>query len=307
MAVRRRGFTLIELLTVIAIISILAGLIAVGAPQVLLRARTTSVEGTMKQIGNTMASYFADHGSYPPGYGYVRFEAGALSGPQSAWIQPWHAILGIYDQQVYVDAFSDNADMNRNGTIDLLEYMPIGNAQNQYPGGLFTGEPAGGDVAPNVNQQRTNQRAFLYVPINMEDFRKVESYFNFQGDNYIQRQKALVWNQSDPRLAAILNRTNAAPPRYDAYVLISIGPSEQAVPIIANPPAGSSRNPYYYAGLITYYLATRDTNNNGQADYDYRSRTGGGKDKEVASFADPALQTFPDGSNYPGPMIFQSK
>lgn len=307
MAERRRGFTLIELLTVIAIISILAGLIAVGAPQVLRKARLASVDGTMKQIGNSLAAYFADHGSYPPGYGYLRFNGGgALTGPQSAWILPWHAILGIYDPNVYTDVFSNSGDMNRNGTIDLLEYMPIGNAQNQFPADLFTGEPAGGALAANVNQQRVNQRAFLYVPVNLEDFKKVESYFSVT-DNYVQRQKGLVWNQADPRLAAIFTRSNPAPPRYDAYVLVSVGPTQDGGSIVAGPPAGSGVNPYYAAGLITYFRATRDANNNGQADYDFRSRTGGGKDKNAASFSDPNLQTFPDGTNGQGPVIFRSQ
>src|SRR5690606_14496203 len=63
---QRGGFTLIELLTVIAIISILFGLVAVAAPRVLEKAKIADTENQASQLRTSLATYQTTHGSLPP-------------------------------------------------------------------------------------------------------------------------------------------------------------------------------------------------------------------------------------------------
>ena len=67
---RSQGFTLIELLTVIAIIAILAAMTATTLPRVLEKAKVTRTETDFKAMEKALATYAADHGTYPPGLNY---------------------------------------------------------------------------------------------------------------------------------------------------------------------------------------------------------------------------------------------
>ena len=72
-----------------------------------------------------------------------------------------------------------------------------------------------------------------------------------------------------------------------------------------------SNNSYYMTGLRAYFLATRDANGNGELDYDYGSRSGGGGDQagsysQFGADGDYIIQ-FPDGTNGFGPLIHKSQ
>lgn len=63
----RTGFSLVEILVVVAIISVLAGLLLVVVPTVRSSARTLVCLSSMRQMGLATASYAADsHGLVPP-------------------------------------------------------------------------------------------------------------------------------------------------------------------------------------------------------------------------------------------------
>lgn len=66
-----KGFTLIELLTVVAIIAILAALTATTLPRVLERAKIADVESDFSALKTALATYYSDHGSYPPALEYT--------------------------------------------------------------------------------------------------------------------------------------------------------------------------------------------------------------------------------------------
>jgi len=91
---RRRAFTLIELLVVIAIIAILAAILFPVFAKAREKARQSSCQSNMKQIGVAYAQYsqdydenFTPYGTTPPGYtGY----------PQNAGWMPWCQLIQPY-------------------------------------------------------------------------------------------------------------------------------------------------------------------------------------------------------------------
>jgi prepilin-type N-terminal cleavage/methylation domain-containing protein len=306
-SVRARGFTLIELLTVVAIIAILAALTAVAVPRVLQQARLTSAENAMNQMGTIIAAYFAEQGSYPPGYGYIRFDR------SSYWLTPWDAVLGIYSGDDHIDPYSDSHDTNMNGTLNRLEFLPLGTQLGPnnfaFPNVVYDPGNVSGVIQDEVARQLQESRPFVYIPVNLNDFRKVSAYYNnASAGDFVARQRAATWDASSPALQSVMG---SAPAKYDAFVLISVGPNLTTAGVLPDYLPATGPNEYYMTGLRAYFLATRDANNNGSLDFDYRSRTGGGQDSSadayrsggIAAFADQLI-LMPDGTGAPGPLIF---
>jgi len=91
---RRRGFTLIELLVVLAIIAILAAILFPVFARAREKARTTSCQNNMKQLGTAFAMYRSDYDGFMP---MDWFEAD--NNRVYRWI---HATYGyIYDENIY--------------------------------------------------------------------------------------------------------------------------------------------------------------------------------------------------------------
>lgn len=80
---RRRGFTLVELLVVMAIITILAGMLMPAIEAARSQAYATSCRSRLSQLGHAVSLYCINHHGYLPGVGdYTgRYFFGRYSGP----------------------------------------------------------------------------------------------------------------------------------------------------------------------------------------------------------------------------------
>ena len=306
-SVRRAGFTLIELLTVIAIIAILAGLTAVTLPGVLERAKIADVVTDMKAISQSLHAYYTEQGTYPPGYGYQTFLPNALAGaPPFYWHHSYTSDIGITGALDQYDRFSRGYDTNRNGTLQLLEFVPL--PDDRGPGISWLDleqtpnvQPyAGGEAVGALDKRLREQRPYVYVPYKKSD---VDRMKRIAGEGW----DGATWNAG-----FITANTVCPPPQFDSFVLLSVGPLENTRGVVSPPGdeaawLGSTgetlpERSYYVLGMRAAYLATRDADKEGNLDFDYISRRNNGQAK--------AHPTMPDGRNdlgYAAPIIGTSQ
>lgn len=338
-----RGFTLVELLVVIAIIGILAGFIAMVLPRAIEKAKIARLTNTFTQMRNALTEYYVDHNSYPPAYGYLdRNAAQALkraginlrtlteadlntiqtsnAAAQASFLgytpaspirlvytTPWLHYLGYYNNRDVYDKFSIGYDTDMNQAISRLEFSPIvkpadpGAQTYNFANELYIGTNLSGQVDLQLNANE--ERPLIYIPVNQRQARKVASAF-------------FDLNPNDPRpragqINAALQNMEFPPPSYDAYVLISVGPAANTggIPLHFGLP-GVNLNDYdaafYYhvLGMLTYFMASRDAENqgrgDGELDFDFRGRVRGTQ-------RGGPFYNLPDGSAHPGPIIFVGK
>jgi len=99
---------------------------------------------------------------------------------------------------------------------------------------------------------------------------------------------------------------------YDAYVLISVGPGGSTAGVVPEPLGTEPpRNVYHILALRTYFLATRDLNDNGQLDFHFESRRKGEAGLEYDVEVRPGVKIHAtnklpkaDEANSWGPYIF---
>ena len=324
----QRGFTLIELLVVIAIISILAGLIAVGLPYALERAKIAKTKSVFRSVDTAMGAYLSEYGTYPAAYGY-RYRNKAydpnFDPPEDEYPQvlaPWTQFVGLTSEPGINDPFSRSYDTNRDNVLQYFEFLPIVSLARTAPTTIYPGPggPFAGDMASQVNDQLAAEaRPVIYIPVNLDDMRKIEHYAYQQGPSINSVDRMFMrWTAAEiaggHQGLATLNPDPAddphIPSKYDAYVLISVGPFEDTCGLLYTPNPLETYNDWYSAGLKTYFMATRDVNDNGAFDMDYEARRG--VDGGTSAFENTGyggagqLVLTPDGRPVPGPMIHRS-
>lgn len=294
--VRAAGFTLIELLTVIAIISILAGLTAVVLPGVLERAKIADAVADMRAISTSLHGYYTEQGTYPPAYGYQLFTQ-QTSAPATYNHHPYMVEAGIDGALDAYDRFSQNYDTNEDGTLQRLEFVPLGDT------GFLNIAPAadpyqGGSLLTAFPSMTNGKRPYIYVPYYKKD---VERMHRLEGDN---------WNGANWNASFVTDNTLFPPPQYDAFVLMSVGPVNNTRGVLSpnNENAWLTgtgeilpQRAYYVLGMRAAYLATRDASKDGFLDFDYRARLRDGQGK--------AHPDMPDQQNrgIAAPLIMKSE
>lgn len=278
---RRAGFTLIELLTVIAIIAILAAMVFTVGPGMIRRAKITRMENALKQLNVALVAYSTDNkrGSYPPAYGFVGVDQGNNQPPPDTaldgsfyHLRPYLALTKQHGEQGLYDEFSESYDTNRDGVLSLLEFSPVGRKTPQQTWVFDSGLPRymeGAVPAVEIGRQLgpKQKRPFIYVPVNRAQWQRASKFWIRTGDFLATR-----WDATAPELQTI----TFPPTKYDAYVLIGVGPDGRTFGLVDDPPFLAqvpARDAYHLAALRTYFLATRDLNANSKLDFDWTART----------------------------------
>lgn len=296
---RPLGFTLIELLVVIAIIAILAGLVSVGLPRALEKAKIADVQGDFRVLSTALTQYFTEYQSYPPAYGFRLPPPGAAPADHFLGTHLNFAnMLGALD---YYDRFSEGSgyDTNGNDNIDLLEYQPYnvgGDELVAVDSGLFNG------VLLPAGRLKKEARPYVYAP-----------YYSKQMDKiYREIEKVQPGGIWDGQLwnANFDMSIGNPPPRYDGFVLVSKGPEENTHGVVVPPNeaafVASVTDPndvFNVLALRTAYLASRDVNKNGKLDFDFLARSRG-DDADPKAYAVEAYRLLPDGTAAGGPIIY---
>ncbi|HIJ66455.1 MAG TPA: prepilin-type N-terminal cleavage/methylation domain-containing protein [Candidatus Hydrogenedentes bacterium] len=310
------GFTLIELLVVIAIILILAGIAFTVGSGVREKAHIVSVQSDFRNLNTKFVEYYtANLDTYPPMYGYLKDAAkdktpAELAALQNAaevagteddfyekyfCVQPYSYFIGSYGEDLVEDDFSEGYDTDRDDSIAILEYLPVGTVD--VATGNVTFEPEVYKVTDGFDDAGLDDeksRPYVYIPINKDQFKKYRKYLY---DLYYA-------DPSNPDLHALyanrwpsLNFLHFPPAKYDAYVLISVGPFGHTGGLLTlGPPEGINKSDwvdptqyglirYHINALRAYFLATRDINANGELDFDFISRT----QRDETEYLDPKL------------------
>lgn len=322
------GFTLIELLTVIAIISILAGLTAVAVPKYLAKAKEVKTISNMDSVAKGLMEYSARTGNssgYPPAYGFVKNEArdiavgDLLTDPTQEYMQtePYTYLIGIHGvDNVYQDLrYATSFDTNRDGILSLFEYLPIG-LKNSATGAvefsldvyrLPNNMPISGGTFDEVTEQlgEDHPRPYIYVPFNTNQLNAARRYWLDRNPANTRDLYGTGWDAADP---AVAGRIFFPPPQYNGFVLIGSGPGGDTGGLDSADPPGTpgtdydAEYTYHMTALRIAFLATRDLDPDGDGgpeqadgllDFDFQTRRLG------------SSQTFPtpDGSNGLGAFI----
>ncbi len=303
-----RGFTLIELLTVIAVISILAALTLTVGPRMIERAKMTKLDSAFRSVEKALIAYSIDFQTLPPAYGYVGFEQEKdLDGPadQSEEVNYYNLMsymtrMRYHGVEDMYDLFSMSYDTDNDSELDYLEFSPVGDKQ---PDGTYVldktlprytnpASPPAVFMTEIDRQLSAEKRPFIYIPVNKTQFSQVQKYWINKNDQYAE-----TWDETDP----ILSRLTFPPKKYDAFVLISVGPSANTFGLLDSmdwpaQTANNGRNYYHILGLRAYFLATRDWDANGELDFDFIARTRRGEGGEL-----PPTTALRGGA---GPVIF---
>lgn len=270
-----RGFTLIELLTVIAIIGILAAMVTSGVARALELAKIADCENTLRQLETSLVAYYTEHNSYPPAYGYLnklafnevpadqRHKLNPANTNSSSTDTPnlrpdsyyfehesWMSKLGLHGNPSLYDPFGlETTDTDYDGVMSRFEYFPSDGTDDTI-------------VEFPVPSYRA-QRPMMYIPINQRQFRRMKKIWDDNGG---------FPDVTNSKLADM----TFPPASYDAFALVSVGVVSNTQGLIFDFGNGyMDLNPNDYwpsyhahvAGMATYYMLTRDRNDDGYKDF----------------------------------------
>ena len=333
----RPGFRLSELLIVLFVMAILFTFVLAWIPRFHGPHSVSDAQNTMNQVRLALEGYYVENGSYPPIYGYLDTVAlMELSEEDRAKILNPGEIDTHFNSSpsckpdVAGNCYSDRYFVGRHymdflgefGNTDLYDYFGLDYNDTDFDGYISRLEyvPDGGvdsSIVEYSTEMVDGQRPFVYIPVNMRQF------------SIAAREWILNWKRDDnrsrlgPRPGDSFARNPALeamhfpPPRYDAYVLISLGPDRNTRGLLYDLvgmetalQAENYRSNYLFhvAAIASFFMATRDLNiidvESGQVDrddeldFEFDGRRSGGQDQFESN-------QYPDveGPGILGPLI----
>ncbi|MGV3721477.1 MAG: DUF1559 domain-containing protein [Actinomycetota bacterium] len=157
----RRGFTLIELLVVIAIIAILAAILFPVFAQARDKARQSSCQSNLKQIGTAIKMYAQDYDEQGLQYWWNYGGAGGTAPPWMEWIDPYVKNAKVFlcpSAPLTVSTYTSSCTAVSTATVTSTYVTPSNiyySYWNLYGVVMFSGFPSGVNpgtgTAPCVN------------------------------------------------------------------------------------------------------------------------------------------------------------
>jgi hypothetical protein len=307
----------------------------VVGPRIIERAKIASLMNLCNQIRTSCVGFMTKNivksrASLPPAYGYKDSRTS-----DNVW-QPYMKQIEYFHNQDLYDPFSTSHDTDHDGILSPLEFSPIGVKTGPdtftLPTELYKWSDAlNHRLSPvlqdEVNRQMGEKRPLVYVPVNADQAKRVAKSYNLVRKSPSRIREGWYAERWLPNetFAGTTNPLSSPAPlafppvRYDDFVLISVGPGASTGGILQIPDRflkdlndnGIPEEDWYHIfALRAYFLATRDANDNGMLDFDFRSRTQQGEGKPQAyANQDPAgtllLNQLPDGTNGQGAIIYQ--
>lgn len=228
--------------------------------------------------------------------------------------------LGQANNKDLYDPWSDSYDTDGDGRISYLEYLPLEDrelhpedilyedgtiaARNNPSGELRTSAPPVDEIQELLN---ADMRPFIYIPVNRRQAERVgQWYFDNLGANPIPDEPDDAGDindtlQEDLANFSAANEFSEIPPgKYDAFVLMSVGPSNNTygllreltnmVDVVNNYPQNYR---YHILGHLLYFMMTRDADDNGKFDFTFEGRKDLDSDEQLYFLPDPNFIAAP--------------
>ncbi len=239
------------------------------------------------------------------------------------FLYPWMSFVREHGNDDLYDNWSrgNSYDTDGDDIISRLEFAPRGvfnSATQAYDFNftqLYAGDPMTADpvTAADVDSQLSTQdtRPFIYLAVNerqARQFRKIIYDFALRQGN---GSNPRPFNLDADAISQINTQLSFPPASYDQFVLMSVGPNflSGTNGLIVEFGAGTLNladfeaiYQYHILGLASYFLATRDAENNGEGDgeldFDFTARTSAGQGKNPDN---DMPGKYPKGD---GPVIF---
>ncbi len=218
------------------------------------------------------------------------------------FLVPWMAAMREHGNEDLYDNWTrtNGYDTDGDNQLSRIEFAPIGDHQpgttvwnfnffDLYNGPSNPGDPA---TEADMNRQLGDQgpRPLIYVPVNERQARVFSNiiYAMAERPPVSNRSNARPFNLDPQAIQDIQNQLSFPPPSYDDFVLISVGPNFNSgtngllvdwdrMGLDGFPAAYAQINQYHLLGLATYFMATRDADDDNELDFDYQSRVSRGQ------------------------------
>ncbi|GEM_PF-3594429 len=286
-------------IVVLVILTVLAAVLIQAIGRSREKAKVAATEHDLQNLKTALADYFITRtpNTYPPRAGCL-FKGLDIDDRDrdpdhfyDQFYRPYLARMDLVSASDFVDTCSFSEDLNLNGdlesatdsetdTLIVIEDQPVLDRDAITQTELYR--------EPN-RELDGEQVPYQYFPVYSRNLKKFRELLRREDDLYAAR----AHTTQELRDAGL----RIPPPFYDSFAVFSVGPMQKDFDIIPRNVTSADD-----LRIRAYYRLTRDLNNNGIYDFDYRARSEG--QETQSAFENPGDSNLPDGSMGFGVIIY---